>query len=104
MSRILDAALRLALDRHISPYVSDIGTLKTAVLSGDCALENVKLRDDLLDDLDTPFVLLSGEIGKLTLKIPMADIKGKPVVARAEGVRILLGMRSVGGFFYFFYY
>ena len=95
MSRIVDAMLRRVLDSYVSPFVEDIGSLSTAVLSGKCTLKNVALRRDLLDHEDTPLVLVDGFIEELVLDLPLTNPKGKPVVAKAKGVRLLLGLRDV---------
>lgn len=47
-------------------------------------LKNLQVRENALDDLNLPFQLTHGYLGKLVLQIPWKNLYGQPVVAEIE--------------------
>uniref|UniRef100_S4RDX1 Chorein N-terminal domain-containing protein n=1 Tax=Petromyzon marinus TaxID=7757 RepID=S4RDX1_PETMA len=57
---------------------------------GDAVLENLVLKENALSELDVPFKVKVGHIGKLTLKIPWKNLYKEAVIASLEGVYLLV--------------
>ncbi len=59
------------LDRYLGRYVSglDAAALRISVWSGDIALSNLALKPEALEELGLPVTVVSGVLGKLTLKV-----------------------------------
>lgn len=51
---------------------------------GNVELHNLQVRENALDDLNLPFQLTHGYLGKLVLQIPWKNLYGQPVVAEIE--------------------
>ena len=58
------------------------------MFGGDISFENLELREEILDTLDTglPLKLKFGHVGKLQLNFSWANIKSEPVVLILEEV------------------
>lgn len=52
--------------------------------TGNVELKNLQLRENALDDLNLPFQLTHGFLGKLVLQIPWKNLYGQPVVAEID--------------------
>ncbi|ELK31334.1 Vacuolar protein sorting-associated protein 13C [Myotis davidii] len=59
-------------------------------LNGNVALDNLKIKENALSELDVPFKVKAGQINKLTLKIPWKNLYGEAVVATLEGLYLLV--------------
>ncbi|GAA6110095.1 vacuolar protein sorting-associated protein 13C isoform X2 [Tachysurus ichikawai] len=58
--------------------------------TGDVVLENLRVRENTLSELDVPFKVKAGQIGKLTLKIPWKNLYSEAVVATLDGLYLLV--------------
>ncbi|EPQ04528.1 Vacuolar protein sorting-associated protein 13C [Myotis brandtii] len=58
--------------------------------TGNVALDNLKIKENALSELDVPFKVKAGQIDKLTLKIPWKNLYGEAVVATLEGLYLLV--------------
>lgn len=59
------------LDRYLGRYVAglDAAALRISVWSGDVVLTNLALKPEALEELGLPVAVVSGVLGKLTLKV-----------------------------------
>uniref|UniRef100_K7FJM8 Vacuolar protein sorting 13 homolog C n=1 Tax=Pelodiscus sinensis TaxID=13735 RepID=K7FJM8_PELSI len=57
---------------------------------GNVALDNLRIKENALSELDVPFRVKVGQIDKLTLKIPWKNLYGEAVVATLEGLYLLI--------------
>ncbi|XP_041840973.1 LOW QUALITY PROTEIN: vacuolar protein sorting-associated protein 13C-like [Melanotaenia boesemani] len=80
------------LNRFIGDYVENLdkSQLKIGIWGGNVVLENLKVRENALNDLDVPFKVKAGQIGKLTLKIPWKNLYSDAVVATLDGLYLLV--------------
>ncbi|KAK3562082.1 hypothetical protein QTP86_027175 [Hemibagrus guttatus] len=56
----------------------------------DVVLENLRVKENTLSELDVPFKVKAGQIGKLTLKIPWKNLYSEAVVATLDGLYLLV--------------
>nr|XP_032824603.1 vacuolar protein sorting-associated protein 13C-like isoform X1 [Petromyzon marinus] len=80
------------LNRFLADYVVNLDSsqLSLGVWGGDAVLENLVLKENALSELDVPFKVKVGHIGKLTLKIPWKNLYKEAVIASLEGVYLLV--------------
>ncbi|XP_072235878.1 intermembrane lipid transfer protein VPS13C isoform X2 [Leuresthes tenuis] len=80
------------LNRFIGDYVENLdkSQLKIGIWGGNVVLENLKVKENALSELDVPFKVKAGQIGKLTLKIPWKNLYNDAVVASLEGLYLLI--------------
>ncbi|XP_029622522.1 vacuolar protein sorting-associated protein 13C-like [Salmo trutta] len=80
------------LNRFIGDYVENLdkSQLKIGIWGGDVVLENLKVKENALSELDVPFKVKAGQIGKLTLKIPWKNLYNDAVVATLDGLYLLV--------------
>ncbi|XP_060797783.1 intermembrane lipid transfer protein VPS13C isoform X2 [Neoarius graeffei] len=80
------------LNRFIGDYVENLdkSQLKIGIWGGDVVLENLRVRENTLSELDVPFKVKAGQIGKLTLKIPWKNLYSEAVVATLDGLYLLV--------------
>ncbi|KAK3269420.1 hypothetical protein CYMTET_22137 [Cymbomonas tetramitiformis] len=81
----------------LSEYVQDFDedALKVSVWKGAITLENLRLRKDVLRDLDLPISVQAGIIGRLELNIPWGFLGKRAVVAKVSRVYLLAGQSDV---------
>ncbi|KAL5288954.1 hypothetical protein ACFFRR_009268 [Megaselia abdita] len=74
------------LNKILGDYVVNLDTkqLKIGIWGGNVELNNLQVRENALDDLNLPFQLTHGYLGKLVLQIPWKNLYGQPVVAEIE--------------------
>jgi len=79
------------LAKYLGDYVEglDKSNFKVRLTSGDVVLTNLRLNKNLFEELDLPFVVKSGYLGKLTLKIPWKSLSSKPAEIRIENVFLI---------------
>lgn len=89
---MLESLAATILNRVIGRYVEnfDPQQLNIGIWLGDVALRNLRVKRELLDKFDLPVNVLFGHVGKLTLQVPWANLKGKPVKVLVEDVYILV--------------
>ncbi|GAB0096265.1 Vacuolar protein sorting-associated protein 13 [Sergentomyia squamirostris] len=78
------------LNRFLGEYVENLDTkqLKIGIWGGDVVLNNLKLKENALEDLDLPIQVPYGYLGKLVLKIPWKNLYTAPVEATIENLYI----------------
>ncbi|XP_043916363.1 vacuolar protein sorting-associated protein 13D [Protopterus annectens] len=69
---MLEGLAAWVLNTYLGKYVNNLNTdqLSIALLKGAVELENLPLKKDALNELDLPFEVKVGLIGKITLQIP----------------------------------
>ncbi|XP_028257848.1 vacuolar protein sorting-associated protein 13C isoform X2 [Parambassis ranga] len=89
---VFEALVSDLLNRFIGDYVENLdkSQLKIGIWGGNVVLENLKVKENALSDLDVPFKVKAGQIGKLTLKIPWKNLYNDAVVATLEGLYLLV--------------
>ena len=90
---MLESQLAFLLQRYLGDYVSglDKSALEVSVLRGDVTLTNLSLKPGALDGLALPVTVRAGLLGRLSLRIPWANLRGSPVVVEVDRLYILAG-------------
>ncbi|XP_018413755.1 PREDICTED: vacuolar protein sorting-associated protein 13A [Nanorana parkeri] len=80
------------LNRFLGDYVVNLDSsqLKLGIWGGAVALKNLEIKENALSQLDVPFKVKAGHIGKLDLKIPWKNLYNQPVEAVLDGVYLLI--------------
>ncbi|XP_056135016.1 intermembrane lipid transfer protein VPS13C [Lampris incognitus] len=80
------------LNRFIGDYVENLdkSQLKIGIWGGNVVLENLKVKENALSELNVPFKVKAGQVGKLTLKIPWKNLYNDSVVATLDGLYLLV--------------
>ncbi|KAI4872968.1 hypothetical protein NFI96_023652 [Prochilodus magdalenae] len=80
------------LNRFIGEYVENLdkSQLKIGIWGGNVVLENLRVKENALSELDVPFKVKAGQVGKLTLKIPWKNLYTEAVVATLDGLYLLV--------------
>ncbi|CAG8555201.1 10349_t:CDS:10 [Paraglomus brasilianum] len=88
---MLESLVANVLNRVLGAYVSNLenNQLNIAIWSGDVVLKNLQLKKEALDKFDLPVDVLEGYLGELTLNIPWANLRNKPVRAIVKDVYLL---------------
>ncbi|KAM4036143.1 intermembrane lipid transfer protein VPS13C isoform 3-T3 [Anomaloglossus baeobatrachus] len=89
---MLESVVADLLNRFLGDYVENLdrSQLKLGIWGGNVSLENLKIRENALSELDVPFKVKAGQIDKLILKIPWKNLYGDAVVATLEGLYLLV--------------
>ena len=79
------------LNRFLGMYVKnfDASKLNVGIWSGEVQLRDLQLRREALDQLHLPVNVVEGHLGRLTLSIPVSNLRGKPVKVNIEDVFLL---------------
>lgn len=69
---MLEGLVAWVLNTYLGKYVNNLNTdqLSVALLKGAVELENLPLKKDALKELELPFEVKAGFVGKVTLQIP----------------------------------
>lgn len=80
------------LNRFLGDYVVnlDCSQLKLGIWQGDAILTNLEIKENALSQLDIPFKVKAGHIGRLELKIPWKNLYTQSVEATLDGVYLLI--------------
>ncbi|XP_044533949.1 vacuolar protein sorting-associated protein 13A [Gracilinanus agilis] len=80
------------LNRFLGDYVVNLDTsqLTLGIWRGVVALKNLEIKENALSELNIPFKVKSGSIGKLDLVIPWTNLYTEPVKAVLEGIYLLI--------------
>nr|XP_015222054.1 PREDICTED: vacuolar protein sorting-associated protein 13A [Lepisosteus oculatus] len=80
------------LNRFLGDYVVNLDSsqLKLGIWGGDAVLKNLDIKENALSQLDIPFKVRAGHIGKLELKIPWKNLYSQSVEATLDGVYLLI--------------
>ncbi|XP_030044282.1 intermembrane lipid transfer protein VPS13C [Microcaecilia unicolor] len=89
---MLESVVADLLNRFLGDYVENLdrSQLKLGIWGGNVALENLQIKENALSELDVPVRVKTGQVDKLTLKIPWKNLYGEAVVATLEGLYILV--------------
>ncbi|XP_053369844.1 intermembrane lipid transfer protein VPS13C isoform X1 [Clarias gariepinus] len=89
---VFESLLSDVLNRFIGDYVENLdkSQLKVGIWGGDVVLENLRVKENTLSELDVPFKVKAGQIGKLTLKVPWKNLYSEAVVATLDGLYLLV--------------
>ncbi|XP_078056331.1 intermembrane lipid transfer protein VPS13C isoform X2 [Mustelus asterias] len=89
---VLEALVAELLNRGLGDYVENLdkSQLKLGIWGGNVVLDNLKVKENALNDLDVPFKIKAGQIDKLTLKIPWKNLYSEAVVATLDGLNLLV--------------
>ncbi|XP_015727754.1 vacuolar protein sorting-associated protein 13C isoform X2 [Coturnix japonica] len=89
---VLESLVADVLNRFLGDYVENLNKsqLKLGIWGGNVALDNLKIKENALSELEVPFRVKVGHIDKLTLKIPWKNLYGEAVVATLEGLYLLI--------------
>ncbi|KAM9764616.1 LOW QUALITY PROTEIN: intermembrane lipid transfer protein VPS13C [Menidia menidia] len=95
---VFEALVSDLLNRFIGDYVENLdkSQLKIGIWGGNVVLENLKVKENALSELDVPFKVKAGQIGRLTLKIPWKNLYNDAVVATLEGLYLLVVPGATG--------
>ncbi len=88
---MLEGLVANLLNRFLGMYVKnfDAKQLNVGIWSGDVKLRDLELRREALDQLHLPVNVVEGHLGQLTMSIPWANLRGKPVRVNIEDVFLL---------------
>ena len=88
---MLEGLVAGLLNRFLGMYVKDFDAkqLNVGIWSGDVKLRDLQLRREALDQLHLPVNVVEGHLGQLTMSIPWANLRGKPVRVSIEEVFLL---------------
>ncbi|XP_043819430.1 vacuolar protein sorting-associated protein 13A isoform X1 [Dromiciops gliroides] len=80
------------LNRFLGDYVVNLDTsqLTLGIWGGAVALKNLEIKENALSELDVPFKVKAGHIGKLDLVIPWTNLYTQPVEAVLDGIYLLI--------------
>ncbi|XP_048376852.1 intermembrane lipid transfer protein VPS13C isoform X2 [Stegostoma tigrinum] len=89
---VFEALVAELLNRGLGDYVENLdkSQLKLGIWGGNVVLDNLKVKENALNDLDVPFKVKAGQIDKLTLKIPWKNLYSEAVVASLDGLNLLV--------------
>ena len=96
---MLEAQVAYFLQKYLGTYVAgiDADSLRVSVLRGDVSLSNLTLRAGALDGLGLPLTVKGGLLGRLSLRVPWANLRGSPVVVEVDRLYVLAGPAGGGG-------
>ncbi|XP_078809182.1 intermembrane lipid transfer protein VPS13A isoform X3 [Oryzias latipes] len=80
------------LNRFLGDYVVNLDSsqLKLGIWGGDAVLKSLEIKENALSELDIPFKVKAGHIGRLELKIPWKNLYTQSVEATLDGVYLLI--------------
>ncbi|XP_077417334.1 intermembrane lipid transfer protein VPS13A isoform X1 [Vanacampus margaritifer] len=80
------------INRFLGDYVVNLDSsqLKLGIWGGDAALRNLEIKENALSQLDIPFKVRAGHIGRLQLQIPWKNLYTQSVEATLDGVYLLI--------------
>nr|XP_023697192.1 vacuolar protein sorting-associated protein 13D isoform X3 [Paramormyrops kingsleyae] len=97
---MLEGLVAWVLNTYLGKYVSNLNTdqLSIALLKGAVELENLPLRKDALREIDLPFEVKAGFIGKITLQIPVYRPHSDPWVVSMSQLNLIIGPANLQDF------
>ncbi|KAM9475939.1 intermembrane lipid transfer protein VPS13A isoform 2-T2 [Clarias gariepinus] len=80
------------LNRFLGDYVVNLDSsqLNLGIWGGDAILRNLEIKENALSQLDIPFKVKAGHIGRLELKIPWKNLYTQSVEASLDEVYLLI--------------
>ena len=97
---MLEGLVAWVLNTYLGKYVNNLNTdqLSVALLKGAVELENLPLKKDALKELELPFEVKAGLIGKVTLQIPFYRPHVDPWVISISGLHVIGGPEKIQDF------
>lgn len=94
---VLAGILQKVLVKTAGDYIDGIDSknLEVGIWSGKVTIENVSLKEKVIDMLDLPINLRFSHIGKLELDVPWKNISSKPVNVFLDGVYLIIDPKHV---------
>ncbi|XP_006866437.1 PREDICTED: vacuolar protein sorting-associated protein 13D isoform X2 [Chrysochloris asiatica] len=88
---MLEGLVAWVLNTYLGKYVNNLNTdqLSVALLKGAVELENLPLKKDALKELELPFEVKAGLIGKVTLQIPFYRPHVDPWVISISSLHVI---------------
>ena len=77
LETILEKILNWILGTYVEKFSSD--QIHLAILSGKVDIKDIYIKKDIMQQLNLPFKLKQGQIGKVILRIPWRQITSAPV-------------------------
>ena len=76
------------LNKVLGDFIENIdpSQLNISIKSGKVYLEDMKLKTTLFDSMPLPFKLVSGQVGKIHLQIPVWNMFNSPLMIQVENV------------------
>ncbi|XP_036331860.1 vacuolar protein sorting-associated protein 13 [Rhagoletis pomonella] len=93
---VFESVVTDVLNKVLGDYVENLDKkqLKIGIWGGDVVLNNLKLKENALDEVDLPVQLVYGFLGKLVLKIPWKNLYSQPVIAQIEDLYMLVAPKQ----------
>ncbi|XP_052031847.1 LOW QUALITY PROTEIN: intermembrane lipid transfer protein VPS13D [Apodemus sylvaticus] len=97
---MLEGLVAWVLNTYLGKYVNNLNTdqLSVALLKGAVELENLPLKKDALKELELPFEVKAGLIGKVTLQIPFYRPHVDPWVISISGLHVIIAPEKIQDF------
>ncbi|XP_034358412.1 LOW QUALITY PROTEIN: intermembrane lipid transfer protein VPS13D [Arvicanthis niloticus] len=97
---MLEGLVAWVLNTYLGKYVNNLNTdqLSVALLKGAVELENLPLKKDALKELELPFEVKAGLIGKVTLQIPFYRPHVDPWVISISGLHVIVAPEKIQDF------
>ncbi|KAJ7401442.1 hypothetical protein BTVI_95875 [Pitangus sulphuratus] len=97
---MLEGLVAWVLNTYLGKYVNNLNTdqLSVALLKGAVELENLPLKKDALKELELPFEVKAGFIGKITLQIPFYRPHVDPWVISVSKLHLIGAPEKKGEF------
>ncbi|XP_071432103.1 intermembrane lipid transfer protein VPS13D isoform X4 [Pithys albifrons albifrons] len=97
---MLEGLVAWVLNTYLGKYVTNLNTdqLSVALLKGAVELENLPLKKDALKELELPFEVKAGFIGKITLQIPFCRPHVDPWVISVSKLHLIGAPERKGEF------
>ena len=95
---MFESFLEKILSRVIGKYVEGIRTedMKVGLLSGNVEIKNLKLKKQILEELNLPFELKYGVLDQLNLQVPWKSLSSSAVIAELDGLYLVISPTSKG--------
>ena len=95
---MFESFLEKILSRVIGKYIDGIRKedMKVGLLSGKVQIKNLKLKKQIIEELNLPFALKFGVIDSLNLQVPWKSLSSSAVIAELEGLYIVITPKSKG--------
>ncbi|XP_064629557.1 intermembrane lipid transfer protein VPS13D-like isoform X2 [Lineus longissimus] len=90
---MLEGLAAWVLNTYVGEYLENLNTdqLSIGLLQGAVELENLPLKKDALKSLDLPLEVKSGYVGRITLKIPVRQLRSEPWVISIDNLYLVAG-------------
>ncbi|CAK6440611.1 unnamed protein product [Pipistrellus nathusii] len=97
---MLEGLVAWVLNTYLGKYVNNLNTdqLSVALLKGAVELENLPLKKDALKELELPFEVKAGLIGKVTLQIPFYRPHVDPWVISISSLHLIGAPEKIQNF------